>query len=453
MKVVSDLLVQFVGFLLQTAPVVFFCAITIRKVISTYPARRLLLYACGIELLGGALFTALCGLGAATGQLMLLCNLFMVAMLLAVLLWLKQASRVNLCQFTILGTLFVHFAAVVYTCNGICFFLLGRAHADQVFPYSMLDIPVYFLCTLCYLPLFVFFLKQWVFPNLFTMDKLMQRNIVRAVLLSLLVFCAAAGYIDWDNMELWNIALLVLVIVTDIAVCYMFFYIVLISRKNKEAEVTLLLLSNQQERLKRNMQAVSVMRHDIRHHIRMIKRLMAEDKQEALLAYVNSYEASVEQMEAPSFCAYLVADELLKYYSQAMKKYAIELDPIFENIRANYPFNPADMTSIISNGLENAVEECLRLPEGKERTVHFWMKQTRGKVLLLEIRNPCLEDRQQVQEPEAYLARKYHGVGLAGVALLAKKYHGDVDYQKKDGEFIFRVILPMEAAAAEGRGQ
>ena len=250
-------------------------------------------------------------------------------------------------------------------------------------------------------------------------------------------------------MELWNVVLLVLVIVTDIAVCYMFFSIVLISRKNKETEVTLLLLRNQQERLKRNMKAVSVMHHDIRHHIRMIKSLMAEGKQEALLAYVNSYEASVEQMEAQSFCAYLVADELLKYYAQAMKKYAIKLETNFENIRADYPFNPADMTSIISNGLENAVGECLRLPEGKERIVHFWMKQTQGKVLLLEIRNPCLEDGQQGQESEAYLSRKGHGVGLTGVALLAQKYHGDVDDQKKDGEFIFRVILPMEAATEQ----
>ncbi len=449
MKTVSDLLVQFVGFLLQTAPVVFFCVITIREVSSAYSARRLLLHACGIELLGGALFTALCGWGAGTGQLMLLCNLFMIAMLVAVLIWLKHVSRVNLCQLAILGTLFVHYAAVVYTCNGICFFLLGSAHADQIFPYSMLDIPVYFVCNLCYLPLFMFFLKKWVFPNLFTLDKLMLRNIVRATLLILLVFCAAAGYIDWDHMELWNVVLLVLVIVTDIAVCYMFFSMVLISRKNKETEVTLLLLRNQQERLKRNMKAVSVMHHDIRHHIRMIKSLMAEGKQEALLAYVNSYEASVEQMEAQSFCAYLVADELLKYYAQAMKKYAIKLETNFENIRADYPFNPADMTSLISNGLENAVEECLRLPEGKERIVHFWMKQTQRKVLLLEIRNPCLEDGQQGQESEAYLSRKGHGVGLTGVALLAQKYHGDVDYQKKDGEFIFRVILPMEAAAEQ----
>lgn len=125
MKTVSDLLVQFVGFLLQTAPVVFFCVITIREVSSAYSARRLLLHACGIELLGGALFTALCGWGAGTGQLMLLCNLFMIAMLVAVLIWLKHVSRVNLCQLAILGTLFVHYAAVVYTCNGICFFLLA----------------------------------------------------------------------------------------------------------------------------------------------------------------------------------------------------------------------------------------------------------------------------------------------------------------------------------------
>ena len=81
--------------------------------------------------------------------------------------------------------------------------------------------------------------------------------------------------------------------------------------------------------------------------------------------------------------------------------------------------------------------------------MHFWMKQTQGKVLLLEIRNPCLEDGQQGQESEAYLSRKGHGVGLTGVALLAQKYHGDVDDQKKDGEFIFRVILPMEAAAEQ----
>ena len=115
------------------------------------------------------------------------------------------------------------------------------------------------------------------------------------------------------------------------------------------------------------------------------------------------------------------------------------------------PVSAADLTVLLGNAMENAVNACLKLPEDGNRWIDVKVGVIRSS-LVIEIRNPCqgvyfserYQRRQGFLPAAAFLSeRKEGGFGLRSLSHTAKKYDGEAVFRYDDGEKSFTARIRL----------
>ena len=130
----------------------------------------------------------------------------------------------------------------------------------------------------------------------------------------------------------------------------------------------------------------AVYRHDFRHHLRMIDNLLASGSYDRASEYIRRAEGEVDALVPTRYCEHETVNLLLSAFRDKAKGRGVTL-----NIRASLPgelsLPDTELCTLLSNGMENALNAAAALPEGAEPAIDFYggIKQN---YLLLEIRNP-----------------------------------------------------------------
>ena len=199
----------------------------------------------------------------------------------------------------------------------------------------------------------------------------------------------------------------------------------------------------QYEKIAGEMESTSRLRHDLRHHLNTLGALNAQGKQDEITEYLKQYGAVYSQLDLLRFSGDPVVDSVLGYYlvlageAQVPVKCEASLD-------GASGVEPMDMTVLLGNCLENALEALRQLPE-KQRRLSIELMPTNA-MLLLRIQNTCSLTHASGEPAgwEDFASSKgadHQGVGLRSVTAIAEKYDGSAQFQCKDGVFTTRVIL------------
>lgn len=227
---------------------------------------------------------------------------------------------------------------------------------------------------------------------------------------------------------------------------YIFFREIGTVRKQAETARELEVWQMQYQQISQRMEETRRLRHDMRHHLNTLGALNAQGKQEEITEYLKQYGTVYDRLEEQSFSGDPVVDSVLEYYlAQAREEeIPVKCRVSLENVGSSV--DAMDMTVLLGNCLENALEALRTLPAG-ERRLSIEIAQM-GVMLLVRIRNTCgnLEGSEDFAGWEAFpsckgKARK--GVGLWSVAAIAEKYGGSAEFQRHNGEFTARVSLCM----------
>lgn len=114
-----------------------------------------------------------------------------------------------------------------------------------------------------------------------------------------------------------------------------------------------------------------------------------------------------------------------------------------------------DLSSLLTNMLDNAIEGCLQIPRRKERVIHLqitsegeWGKKemgghNKGRVYIFQTENTTIG---QIKRKNPTLSttkneKKNHGYGIGIIQDIAQKYHGNAEFFDKKDFFCCRVIL------------
>lgn len=157
--------------------------------------------------------------------------------------------------------------------------------------------------------------------------------------------------------------------------------------------------------------------HDFRHHLTILKTLLADGKSEAANDYLNTLQASHTQLPTVNYCGNIVVDAAL-----SSKRALAES----QNIRVNYQIqlpqtlhpSDVDLSCAISNLLDNAIESCAQVTEGPKR-ISFSAQVTSG-LLLMIAKNSCLPEPISFQTSKA----GDHGWGLEILRNIAVRNSG-----------------------------
>lgn len=208
----------------------------------------------------------------------------------------------------------------------------------------------------------------------------------------------------------------------------------------------------QYDKIAGEMESTSRLRHDLRHHLNALGALNAQGKQDEITEYLRQYGAVYYRLDRHQFSGDPVVDSVLEYYLALAGEAHVPVN-CQVSLEGASGVEPVDMTVLLGNCLENALEALHRLPEGQRRLSIELIPV--NAMLLLRIQNTCMLSHGSGEPAgwEAFASSKgpgRQGVGLRSVTAIAEKYDGSAQFQCKDGLFTTRVFLNPTSRKQKG---
>lgn len=254
---------------------------------------------------------------------------------------------------------------------------------------------------------------------------------------------------EWGALQ-YQFLVLLLMMLYQIAIYWLVFRESVRRKRDSERQRSLEIQKLQYEKIVGDMETTRRMRHDLRHHYNSLSEMLAAGKLDEMREYLSEVTASAMRMN-DVYCRNMAVNGLLQYYAGLARDEGIRCD-----IHADcedLPVEPADLTVLFGNALENAVNACRKFPGDRWISVQVGTVQSS---LAIEISNSCqgvrLDRRYQSAEgfspAEAFLSgRNGGGYGLRSISHTARKYGGSAQFRFNAEKRMFttRIRLNLHA--------
>jgi len=251
-------------------------------------------------------------------------------------------------------------------------------------------------------------------------------------------------YWYWEGSN-WNQIIIIIVYVLFLAVYYLL-YIQASGIVEKYALENRHLLIVQQDKLweselERQKAAVSLasqQRHDMHHHNAVITDMLKDGNLDELEAYMQSINAALDMSESTVYCKNPIVNSICNAYVKKAEQAKIKIQ-FHVIVPEQTSIDNVDLTCILSNTLENAIEGCLRLPDGHAREIIVTAKYMDAR-LRIQVENSCRDDI--VFEGELpKTQKKIGGTGIQSIVYTAERYDGTSGFSVSSGRFITQIVL------------
>ena len=207
--------------------------------------------------------------------------------------------------------------------------------------------------------------------------------------------------------------------------------------RNQLTELQRIQSQREVDRMKRSQYEISILRHDMRHFLNDILGYVEAEDSERAKAYICEIIEHVDQTVTKKYCNNKIVNMILSSYESVIKEAAIAFD-YSVRIPAELHFADSDISSILSNGLENAVHAVSFLPVEK-RKIKLDMRMNNDK-LLISIKNTYCGKLKIVDGlPQTNV--RGHGIGTKSIRYVTEKLKGNCDFSMTDEYFILRIVL------------
>lgn len=201
----------------------------------------------------------------------------------------------------------------------------------------------------------------------------------------------------------------------------------LCERHQKETEISMLQMRE--------------VRHNMRNHLISILAYAEKGECEKIITFVNDVMSEGNLKISCTNSGNIVTDSLIDYWHRMAENEGIEFWSDL-SIPMEIPFKGADISLILGNLLENAVEGA-RKANGR-KYIRFKMKYDRNNLLIVVENNYSgkLVKTKGKELRTTKLDTANHGIGLSSVNKTARRYHGTVFVDDTVPErFLIRVVL------------
>lgn len=191
------------------------------------------------------------------------------------------------------------------------------------------------------------------------------------------------------------------------------------------------------EAMRRSEKAISILRHDMRHFLSGISVMITNGEYDKAQECIKDIISAADSTASKRYCKNETVNIILSSLENRIESNKINFEYAV-NIHENLPFSDVDITAILSNGLENAINAVVSLPEDK-RFIRLDMRENGGK-LLISIKNTYLTAPKIVDGLPKSM-REGHGFGSQSIRYVAEKLKGNCQFNVSDDYFILQVIL------------
>ena len=226
---------------------------------------------------------------------------------------------------------------------------------------------------------------------------------------------------------------------------YLLFYrgttVILEHAELKEHAHLLEMQSRQYRILQEHMRKTSKLRHDFRHSVHLLSSLAKEGDIGSIQAHLAEYEVSLSENTPVNFCTNAALNALFGYYYEMAVSAGIDTNWHIK-LPEPLPATELDMVSLFGNLMENAIDGCLTMPEGK-RYFCLTTEIRHGNRLYIVSTNSF--DGKVKKSKNGYHSTKHseNGIGLTAIAAVAEKYGGSAQASNSGTEFFVDAVLKI----------
>lgn len=179
--------------------------------------------------------------------------------------------------------------------------------------------------------------------------------------------------------------------------------------------------------------------HDFRAHINILNQLLGSKEYTEAEKYLGDLLKAQSTRMFLVNCNHPVLDAL--FNTKASEALSKNIDIHFEvNDLSQLPFDSIDLTVLLSNLIDNAIEGCEKVSGDKE----IQIQALKSNIFRFIIRNTSLSVNIVKNEiPSTKPNPQSHGYGLPNIKTIIAKYHGEYAMSYKDGYFQFIFEIPI----------
>lgn len=214
----------------------------------------------------------------------------------------------------------------------------------------------------------------------------------------------------------------------------------------KYSDRNLLTQKKQFDTLAAHMDETRRARHDLRQHLTAVQSYIDRDDRKGLSEYIDIYKDKLPADTLEYFCANSVVNAVISYYA-AQARNAGTAFSAKTAYPKDCPVSDTDMTVLLGNLLENAVEACKR-DTADTKFIKLRVKQKGESMLLIMVDNSCVSTVAFEDGTPLSSKRDGVGIGVASVREIAARYGGVAMFEQKGGVFYasVRLMLPQPCA-------
>lgn len=198
----------------------------------------------------------------------------------------------------------------------------------------------------------------------------------------------------------------------------------------------------QYKAIAQNAETIKAQRHDLRHHLAVIKGYSTSHDMQGLNTYLEEWTASIAQSNKTSLCENFAVNAIALHYLALAEAAGIATTFHFTIPASFSHVQDTDLCIIIGNFLENAIEACGRVTENER----FIKLNTRMQSNVLTITMDNSFDGYWQEKDGVFLSRKHdgEGIGLTSVQAVVEKYGGRVKFEAKGNVFLSSAYIHVD---------
>lgn len=267
--------------------------------------------------------------------------------------------------------------------------------------------------------------------------------------LAVLLIPSASMYItvilmSASGLKIWQVLLgIVLLLLINVATFYL--YDAIIAEMDEKMNTKMLIQQNnnyehQFELMKTSLATTRAYRHDLLNHISILYSLFENDEREKVKEYLSELMEKKVLKNDYSYSGNLVIDSILNFKLQEADGLGIHVT-LDVCVPEHLDVKSFDMTVILGNLLDNAINACSLLPDDK-KIIKVMIRYDKGR-LIIDIKNQYNNEilYQNGNIITTNDDKVNHGIGINNVRNAVEKYQGLLNIEHSDNVFSVTVLL------------
>ncbi len=193
-----------------------------------------------------------------------------------------------------------------------------------------------------------------------------------------------------------------------------------------------------------HLDEIRIMRHDIRHHLRLISSCLENGDTGALQELIQEYTRTLDDEVTNVYCQNTTLNMVLNYYAQLCQKNYIDFDvTIGAEVYFQSILSENEIAVLFGNLLENAFDACLKQMSGMRKiSVHA----IRRKDIIVTIDNTFVNSISRDSQ-NRFLSTKHSGYGLGTISAqnIVQRHQGTILFEARKDKFCVSIMLPSKA--------